>query len=905
MERDIFLAALEKPTAEARAEYLQLACAGNTTLLQQVEELLRLHGKTDGFLQTPLAERLADGVAALDDAAETGCDPPTSPKGNRWHGFLSPSKQPGSLGKLGHYEVQEVIGSGGMGIVLGAFDERLHRMVAIKVMAPPLATSVAARKRFLREARAAAAVSHDHIVTIHAVEESGDLPYLVMQYVAGMSLQQRIDRDGPMAVHEILRIGMQAAAALAAAHAQGLIHRDIKPANILLENGVERVKITDFGLARAAADASISQSGIIAGTPQYMAPEQARGEALDSRTDLFSLGSVLYAMCTGRAPFRAVSSVAVLKRVCDESPSPIQEANADIPDWLVALIDKLQAKQPQDRYQSAAEVAELMGQRLAQLQNSTVFPSPVHVASGGRQPSHSAARPKRRWAIAAASLLCLVATFAIAEGTGVTQVAATVIRLMTPDGTLVVEIDDPAVKVTVEGDGGLVITGAGLEEIRLRPGSYRVQADKDGQPLPLDKDLVNVSRGGREIVKVKLESSTAIAPAKVEKDAFVLLGGQGVAERKFDTLAEAVLSSTGNDVIEIRGNGPFVSVPIEFRHPLTIRAGKGFWPVITDSPQSPELDMYSFLWAKGSLRLEGLEIHCTPKRPLHLLVADAPLLVANCRFILRRLMCHCISSSADCVMRNCEVLGPGGAALAIERSDTRTVVANCLLVGHTNLSDTDPAGSSTIRFTGNTFVTAQFGSSLLHIMYMPRAQATLAPSGRLSVFTSDSVFVFDSNRFVYELFQPETFNPHFTADEAEKWLTSHVEWREQRNLYSLSNSLLGISNQESGEVFQDLEARRGTNLADWDDFWGLTDTESSVGVIRFHGGDLRAKACEDVGKVTPADFRLRPDSAGYRAGKDGKDLGADVDLVGPGPAYERWKKTVEYQEWLKETGQKK
>src|SRR5206468_12142064 len=119
------------------------------------------------------------------------------------------------------------------------------------------------------------------------------LPYLVMQCVAGLSLQERLDRDGPLELHEVLRIGLQTASGLAAAHAQGLVHRDVKPANILLENGVERVKLTDFGLARAAADASLTQSGVVAGTPQYMAPEQARGEAVDHRADLFSLGSVL------------------------------------------------------------------------------------------------------------------------------------------------------------------------------------------------------------------------------------------------------------------------------------------------------------------------------------------------------------------------------------------------------------------------------------------------------------------------------------------------------------------------------------------------------------------------------------------------------------------------------------
>src|SRR5438094_4144138 len=158
-----------------------------------------------------------------------------------------------------------------------------------------------------------------------------------MQLVSGLTLHDQIGAAGSLSVKEILRIGMQIAEGLAAAHKQGLVHRDIKPANILLENGVERVKITDFGLARATDDASVTQSGTVAGTPMFMSPEQANGEAVDHRSDLFSLGSVLYAMCTGRPPFRASSSMAVLKRVIEAAPRPIREINDEIPDWLCAV----------------------------------------------------------------------------------------------------------------------------------------------------------------------------------------------------------------------------------------------------------------------------------------------------------------------------------------------------------------------------------------------------------------------------------------------------------------------------------------------------------------------------------------------------------------------------------------
>ena len=228
-------------------------------------------------------------------------------------------------------------------------DRSLDRMVAIKVLSPHLAASGAARQRFAREAKAAAAVLHPNVIAIHGVSSGDDgaaLPYLVVPYVRGSSLQVRIDAEGPLGVTEILRIAIQIAEGLAAAHSQGLVHRDIKPANILLEESVERVAITDFGLARAVDDATLTHSGVVAGTPQYMSPEQARGEAIDFRSDLFSLGSVMYAMCAGRPPFRAETSYGILRRITDMTPRPIREINPEIPSWLCRLVARLHEKSP-------------------------------------------------------------------------------------------------------------------------------------------------------------------------------------------------------------------------------------------------------------------------------------------------------------------------------------------------------------------------------------------------------------------------------------------------------------------------------------------------------------------------------------------------------------------------------
>jgi serine/threonine protein kinase len=291
--------------------------------------------------------------------------------------FLEPCDLRDALGRLGEYEILEVIGRGGMGVVLKGFHRELGRYVAVKVMSPQLASSGAARGRFIREARATAAIVHPNVMPIHAVCTSARLPYLVMPFLACESLQQRIDRDGPLEIAETLRIGVQAANGLAAAHAQGLVHRDIKPANILLEKGIDRVLLTDFGLARAADDASLTRSGVVTGTPQYMSPEQSRGDPIDARSDLFSLGSVLYAAGTGRPPFRAETTLGILRRISDSRPRPIRESNPDLPEWFERIVGRLHEKSPDQRWSSAAEVAEVLEQCLAHVQQPTATPLPT------------------------------------------------------------------------------------------------------------------------------------------------------------------------------------------------------------------------------------------------------------------------------------------------------------------------------------------------------------------------------------------------------------------------------------------------------------------------------------------------------------------------------------------------
>lgn len=356
-ELEIFAAAIEQEDPILRAAYLDEACEGRPELRERIEDLLKFHGRSQSLMErSPLA--LFGSLDSVHPEAELLMEHQNAEAS--WQSLLTPSSNPDSIGMLGHYEIREKLGVGGYGTVFKAKDTRLDRIVAIKILSHQLAATSPPRKRFLREARLAASVKHDNVVQIYAVEDEPS-PYIVMEFVAGETLQQRLMRTGPAGFSEVIQIGHQIASGLAAAHDRGVIHRDIKPDNILLEADPDlQVKLSDFGLARTIDDSSMTQSGQIIGTPLYMSPEQIRGGSLDHRTDLFSLGSVLYTICGGHPPFRATNTMAVLRRVTDDKPRPLSELIPETPDGLCAVIEGLLAKQPDDRPDSAREVADLL-----------------------------------------------------------------------------------------------------------------------------------------------------------------------------------------------------------------------------------------------------------------------------------------------------------------------------------------------------------------------------------------------------------------------------------------------------------------------------------------------------------------------------------------------------------------
>jgi formylglycine-generating enzyme required for sulfatase activity/serine/threonine protein kinase len=295
------------------------------------------------------------------EAKPSAKGPPSKPKSaEESFDFLAPPQGPGELGRLAHYRVVKVLGRGGMGIVFQAEDTRLNRTVGLKVMLPTLAKKQVAHDRFIREARAAAAIEHDHIVTIYEVNEDHGIPYLAMPCLRGATLDAYIKSGKTLNVPKIMRIGKEIAKGLAAAHKCGLIHRDIKPSNIWLEKENRgRVKLLDFGLARPTnAETHLTQEGMVLGSPAYMSPEQAFGHNVDERCDLFSLGCVLYWLCAGRLPFTGKDATSMLLAITSAEPTPLREVNEEVPRSLAELVHQLLAKKPEDRPPSAQAVVD-------------------------------------------------------------------------------------------------------------------------------------------------------------------------------------------------------------------------------------------------------------------------------------------------------------------------------------------------------------------------------------------------------------------------------------------------------------------------------------------------------------------------------------------------------------------
>ena len=437
-------------------------------------------------------QRLAPLTAATSPTQELsrGDTPSDAGMVDDWTTLLSPPQGPGEIGRLGGYRVLRLLGAGGMGVVFEAEDIQLKRLVALKAMKPEVGANSVERQRFQREAQAIARLEHDHIVTIHQVGEDRGVLYLAMPLLRGETLEDRLRREhcgdkvAPLPIAEVVRIGRQIAEGLAAAHEQGITHRDIKPANIWLEKTTHRVKILDFGLARPVEDdVHLTQTGMVAGTPQYMAPEQATGARIDHRSDLFSLGCLLYRMTTGRLPFTGATSIAILRSLALDQPTSPRALNAAVPAVLSDLILRLLAKNPEQRPQTAAEVA-------AALQ-----------AMEHAEPAKSSHSSPRWFAPAVAAFVVIVAL-----GVGSWFYGAAIYRFVRNEGELTVETEDPDVEVVVKRNGEEItlIDHQNGHDVTLRAGKYALELSPNKPGLTLSTTQFTLERGGRQIVHVRL-----------------------------------------------------------------------------------------------------------------------------------------------------------------------------------------------------------------------------------------------------------------------------------------------------------------------------------------------------------------------------------------------------------------
>jgi WD40 repeat protein len=457
-EFDNFEALREGPLSRTEVERLAHhlgqceSCAGQVgALLQEATPVgvlqSRIH-RSSTVEEESAVQTLIVRLKALPDAAVTvGTSSGSTDETAEVIAQLAPPQGPGEMARLGLYRLRRLLGAGGMALVFEAEDGTLGRTVALKVMRPSQSADSQGRERFLREARATAALRHDHVVTIFQAGEEKDVPYIAMELLSGESLADRLERPERLTGGEVIRLARQIAEGLEAAHAAGIVHRDVKPSIIWLDAAHGgRVKLLDFGLARPeTGELRLTRPGLLLGTPSYMAPEQARDEPVDHRADLFSLGCVLYEMGTGRSPFRGTNTFATLTALAVDTPDPMTRHNPEVPAALSRLVQQLLAKDPAQRPQTAREVVETL-QRI----EPTLTSNGTSTASlPGAVPTHAPSGRRWAWRIAAAVVfLGVIGGFA----------AQIVIRIKDKDGRETKMVVPKDGTVSIEKDGKVIAT---------------------------------------------------------------------------------------------------------------------------------------------------------------------------------------------------------------------------------------------------------------------------------------------------------------------------------------------------------------------------------------------------------------------------------------------------------------
>lgn len=787
-------------------------------------------------------------------------------------------------GWLEYYRLIKVLGQGGMGTVYLAEDTRLEREVAIKTLRPDLAMNADARERFLREARAAAKLEHDHIIPIYAVGEADGMPFLAMPLLKGESLDALIRRTGgPLPVAVAVRVAREVAMGLAVAHERGLIHRDIKPANIWLEAPSGRVKILDFGLAKAAdtdnetdRQPALTASGAIVGTPAYMAPEQASECGVDARSDLFSLGCLLYEMLSGKRAFSGPNTMSILMKLAVQTPPAPDELSTACPAGLSRLVMNLLEKDPAKRLASARDViAALDDSGYSKHLSSLMTPLPQTPAS---QPVANVAEPAvipqhpppvrpaaQRGRTGIIVTVCLL--FAAAVGI---LFSGQIVRVINNKGELVVEIDDPTIEIRIKQPGLEVQDPTTKRKFELKAVNGQIEVlDHDG--LKLLTQAFELNRGGVRKIKVTAaeliaareaakhpdtgpSSTPAAAPLADKENPFVLVQSSGKHREEFQTLGGAIGATNDGDIIEVQGNGPFVIGRVVLRDKgLRLRAAAGYRPRIVTS-KTISGGYHWFHIENGVLEITGCDLYCGPV-PYGSFSGSGP----------------------HWEFRNCRILGGDSQLIGYRGPKLRFI--DCLISGFTPPGNEGfgPAEVPGALEMTNTIIR----TSGYHLLQTPcdihaktgnwdvkLQHNTMLISGALAMGVGRKEWGKMKIEAADNLLQViGVANP--------KVLKEIGGWAGRDNLYVGPDAFAGLPPEPGGTK---------PTVKSWSKFWGENEQNGQQAEWAWYAWDeVRRKGQEPEGVIKG----LAPVTAeiAKKQGKAFVDLGPQWDIVGPGDAY--------------------
>jgi serine/threonine protein kinase len=659
------------------------------------------------------ARELATGQPTLSVSGNNLEDSVLSGDANRKRGYvdvekwLGPDDEPSVIGRLGQFRLTEFIGRGGMGAVFKADDLKLQREVAVKILSPELATNKEACERFLREAQAIAAINHINIVTIHAVGEDAAIPYFVMEYVHGHSLQDHLDRRGQLKDSETTRIARHVAKGLAAAHARGIIHRDIKPANILIQKDSKRAKLTDFGLARAIGDGSLTSAGMLVGTPAYLPPEALEEKESDERSDLFSLGVTFYRAVTGKLPFDGPTPFATMQQVAKTEFTPLHELVPDVSTELHDTINALLQRDPDQRIQSADElVGRLKSATPEAAERSDQGLPVITTAEPLKIPGNLGAKlspvDTRRLLIGVTSLVaCSLAVYfgfiraspqSEEPGTRLAKNDSAARRVELSEATTNPDSVDSESKPNKFADAETLL----VAEVTRDKASGEVREDS-ASDLP-DDGLREATRpmkkdGSAAAVSAATENSAAPTsvpePTVIKPKPYALIAADNKTRAEFDSLRDAILAATPGSTVEIQESGRHtIRRPIALRNtPLTIAAREGELPTIVadlEDDDEPLISTESDLVLRGLIVIaEGEDLEVDSDRisaGALISVRKAMLKCSECRFIARE--GASVAVLEDCPSAtwiDCELYGPDSVAIHWQPSaDGYLVIEQCV-----------------------------------------------------------------------------------------------------------------------------------------------------------------------------------------------------------------------------------